>query len=38
MQLTADESVKSEINEDMSLVPNEYIDAEFDEVTGEVIE
>jgi recombination protein RecT len=41
MQLTADESVKSEINEDMSLVPNEVYETDttvFDADTGEVIE
>lgn len=39
-QLAADETVKTKINEDMSLVPNEYYDADvtiIDDETGEVI-
>lgn len=40
-QLTADETIKTEINEDMSTVPNEFCETEvtvYDEETGEVIE
>ena len=40
-QLTADETIKTEINEDMSTVPNEFFETEvtvYDEETGEVIE
>ena len=39
-QLSADESIKTEINEDMSIVPNEYVDVEanvIDVETGEVL-
>lgn len=41
MQLTADESIKTSIDEDMSTVPNEFYETDttvFDADTGEVIE